>query len=779
MYRPAKFILMATAATACIAAAAPAVAQTAPTSSTTTPDEVVVTARKTAEKIEDVPLAITTFNPKELAARGFLGLKDIAQFTPGFVFQEYSSTFDSSPTIRGLSQFDVTSSVANVATVINGVYVPRNYAVDLGVGDISEIEIIKGPQSALYGGNAFAGVIAYTLASPTAQPHADISLTGGTAGRFDAKVDASGSVLNNTLQVRGYYAASDYSGTWKNNYPVTSGPEPSVGGHDNQTYGADLKWIPMSKIEADLSYFHTDRHEDIKPAYNVTSSDPQNKFNCGVGNTLICGTLSTSPGAYQSAFSNRLPGILQPAQPGFHSSTDFLDAQVKAELAPGLDATYLFGHVRSYATEITSSSDNPVSGYNLSYAALFGAGQFVFAPLTNDQKEGSVSELNSHEFRLDYSLGHLKLMVGAYYSSVSDLYQFNIWQTPNGVAIGGDPTHPTDFSAFPFPLEGHYQITDTTAEFGRASYSFLDDKATVSAELRHSEDDLTYHDTVDGGVYKTSFDNTTPRFTLDYKLQPGLLLYASAAEGVKDGGFNSTNPTFALPAAEQTFKPETNWTYEVGTKNSFLGGRAVVNADFFYISYKHLQIQEEPLNAPPATAEITVNFGGATSYGFESDGRFAVTKNLDVNYAFAAIDPTFDKGDVSARFIGYCNNVVCPANGDIGGKTLPRTSDFQAAGGATWTQPIFNDLKWTLHGDFTYQSAQQVEEMNLGHIQSRALLNASTGIQGHNWTLTIWGKNIFNKKYVADSFFIDAGSIGYGVSLGELATGGVTFSYHY
>ena len=69
--------------------------------------------------------------------------------------------------------------------------------------------------------------------------------------------------------------------------------------------------------------------------------------------------------------------------------------------------------------------------------------------------------------------------------------------------------------------------------------------------------------------------------------------------------------------------------------------------------------------------------------------------------------------------------------------------------------------------------------MNLGHIQSRALLNASTGIQGHNWTLTIWGKNIFNKKYVADSFFIDAGSIGYGVSLGELATGGVTFSYHY
>jgi iron complex outermembrane receptor protein len=787
MFKPTRKMLLASTVFSCLCT--PVLAQTAatptapPNSTIATLNEVVVTARKTAERIEDVPLTIQTYNTHDLSEGGFSGLKDIAQFTPGFVFQTYLSTFDSSPTIRGLAQFDVTSSIANVSTVVNGVYVPRNYSVDIDVGDVSQVDIVKGPQSALYGGNAFAGVIAYSLGQTSAKPFADLSLTDGTAGRFDGKIDVGGSALDGKLQARAYYGTTNYGGTWKNNYPVTSGPEPSVGGYDNQSYGLDLKFKPVDKIEVSASYFHEDRHEDIKPAYEVTSSDAQNKFNCGLGNSLLCGTLSTSPSTYQSAISTRPAGILEPVQPGFTSSTDFFDAQIKAELAPNLNATYLFGHVRSYATEVTSTSDNPVNGFGLSYAALFGAGQFVFAPLTNDQKEGGVSELNSHELRFDYSIGHFKALVGFYYSTIDDLYQFNIWQTADGASIQGDPTHPTDFSAFPFALEGHNQTTDTTAEFFRFAYSFLDDKASAGVELRHSNDSLTYDDTVNKGTYKTSFDNTTPRFTLDYKLQPGSLLYASAAEGVKDGGFNSTNSSFALLPTQQSFQPETNWTYEVGSKNSFWGGRAVINADFFYIDWQKLQIQEQPSNTPAAlagsTAVITVNFGGATSYGFESDGKFAVTHNFDLNYALALINPTFDKGDTSARFIGYCNGVACPANGYIGGNTLPRTSKYQAAGGATYHHSIFGDYQWNIHGDFTYQSEQEVEEMNLAQIQSRVLFNASMGIKGHDWDLSVWGKNIFDKKYVADSFFILTGAGGYAVSLGELATGGVTLNYHY
>ena len=378
-------------------------------------EEIIVTARKTEEKIQDVPLAITAFDIQDLASRGISGLKDIAEHTPGFVFQTYASTFDSSPTIRGLSQFDVTSSQANVSTVVNGVYIPRNYSVDLGVGDVRHMEIIKGPQSALYGSNAFAGVIAYTLAPPTEDPHAEASLTAGSAGRFDAKLALSGSIFDDKLELRAYYAKSEYDGTWHNNFPIPAGSSyQDLGGHNNDTIGFDAAFKPFAHVEADVSYFHLSRHEDPKPSYNVDSTDFENTYNCG---NFICGPISTNPGTYQSIASARPAGLLIPPEPGFTSSTDFLSAQFKAELATNLDVTYVFGHVRSYATEITSSSDDPVHAFGISYGALGLGGPAylggpLFAPLDDFQKEGSTNQLNSSEARVNYSIGDLKIMAG-------------------------------------------------------------------------------------------------------------------------------------------------------------------------------------------------------------------------------------------------------------------------------------------------------------------------------------------------------------------------------
>jgi iron complex outermembrane receptor protein len=778
-----KALLLASAAMSVLSARAQA--ETAPATSVEAgaTQEVVVTARKTAERIEEVPLAITAYNVKDLADQGVVGLLDISERTPGFVFQTYASTFDSSPTIRGLTQFDVTSSEANVSTIVNGVYIPRNYSVDLGVADVGQIAIIKGPQSALYGGNAFAGVIDYTLNQPTAAPHADVSLTGGAAGRFDAKVDASGSLFDDRIELRGYYADSVYQGTWKNSMkPTTSGSPQELGGHNNNTYGFSVKFKPIDKITAEVDYFHMNRHEDPKPSYNLTSTDPSDLYNCV---TAICGKLPTNPLFFASPANTRPPGLLTPPEAGFTSATDFLDASLKAQLLPGLSATYLFGHVRSFATEVTSSADNPVSGINLSYASLFNP-PYTFGPLDGDQKEGGVNELNSHELRFDYSLGSFKALLGFYYSSDEDTYQFNIWQAPDGAGISGDPDHPFDFSAFPFALEGHHEVTDTTAEFGRLSYAVLDNRLTFGAEVRHSSDALTYKDTIALITQKATFDTTTPRYTIDFKLTPGTLLYGSAAEGVKEGGFNGivgADGAFALLPSQQTFQPESNWTYEIGAKNNYFGGRLVLNADLFLVKWKDLQIQEQPLNTPKAleenTSVITTNLGAATSYGLETDGAFTFTPHLLFNYSLALINPTFNDGVTSARFNGICNGVICPLDNSVAGKLLPRTSQVQAFSGLTYRNTIFNDYQWNVHGEFTYQSDQEVEEMNLAQIPARLLINASIGIKRANWDLTLWGKNIFDKKYAADSFFIADGSASYGVSLGELATYGVTLNVHY
>ena len=220
----------------------------------------------------------------------------------------------------------------------------------------------------------------------------------------------------------------------------------------------------------------------------------------------------------------------------------------------------------------------------------------------------------------------------------------------------------------------------------------------------------------------------------------------------------------------------------MGTKNVLLDNRLTLDADLFLVKWSDLQIQEQPSNAVAGqTAVITTNIGAATSYGFEASSDFKITQHIDTDLELALINPTFDGGTYSQRFVGYCNGTVCPANGYVGGKILPRSSRAQVDGGVTYSDTAFDTYEWDVRGDFTYQSSQEAEEMNIAKIPSRILFNASGySIRNGDWDLTVWGKNVFNKKYVANFvLFILAGSVGYGVSLGEQATMGVTLNYHY
>jgi iron complex outermembrane receptor protein len=751
-------------------------------------EEIVVTARKREERLQEIPLAVRAFTGAKLESQGIQGLKDIAMQTPGFVFQEYSSSFNPSPTLRGLTQFNVSSAVANVSSFVDGIYLPRNYSVDVGVADLNRIEVVKGPQSALYGQNAFAGALNYVMEAPKNDYHGVATVTAGNAGRMDYKVALTGPVIKDKLMVRAFYANSDYDGTWKNNYPEAAGIDPqTIGGHTNKTYGGSARVTPVDWLQLDFSFFKSERHEDIKPVYNVTGTDPQNLFNCGTklattfGPPLICGTLSTDPGRYQQPTSPRLAGLLVPRQPGFNGRTEFYRASMHVDFTDELRADYLFGHVRAVATEITGSPDNPITPYLTTNLPALLQGRVVIGPYYSAQKEGGTNILDSHEARLSYDRGPFKAVAGVYYSENLDSYRFQITSVLGGQPVTGNSVNAFDFTGFPFALTGADITTKSTAEFGRLSYDFLDEKANLAVEIRHNVEDKASADAISKVLQSKSFDTTTPRITAQYKLTDQNLLYASAAQGVKSGGFNglavgSGTSRVVLIPGEQAFNPEENWTYEIGTKNTFMGGRLVVNADFFYVKWSNFQIQGLPTGSPiPSTnvPVITLNVGNVTSYGFESDGSFAITEKLAANYALAIIEPTFDAGVTTPRFRNVCDNIVCPRSTDISGKTLPRTSKQQFAAGLTYSDQVFGNFNYSLHGDVTYQSKQQAEEMNLAQIEGRTLLNLSASLSKDWWEVTAWGKNVTNKAYVADSFFIVSG-VGYSPSFGEKATFGVT-----
>ena len=155
-------------------------------------EEIVVTARKREESLQEVPVAITAFSSEQLTKRGIVEREDLALSTPGLAFEDYSSSFSAAPVMRGLTQINVSSEVQNVATFVDGVYIQRNYAVDISLADVSRVEVVKGPQSALYGQNAFAGAINYVLNRPGEEFSGDAEVTAGSDGRLDYKPAVGG-----------------------------------------------------------------------------------------------------------------------------------------------------------------------------------------------------------------------------------------------------------------------------------------------------------------------------------------------------------------------------------------------------------------------------------------------------------------------------------------------------------------------------------------------------------------------------------------------------------
>ena len=172
------------------------------------------------------------------------------------------------------------------------------------------------------------------------------------------------------------------------------------------------------------------------------------------------------------------------------------------------------------------------------------------------------------------------------------------------------------------------------------------------------------------------------------------------------------------------------------------------------------------------------NLGNAESKGIELQSIFAATDRLTLNLSASFIDPTFNDGTLSFRFNNRCDGVVCPVDTSVGGNTLPRTPKTQFAAGAEWNSTFGNDFEFFVRGDVTYQSKMQIEEMNIGQIPARTLVNARIGVAKDGWSADLWGRNIFDEEYIANSFFIISG-VSYGTSFGEQATYGATMRYRF
>ncbi len=695
-------------------------------------EEIVVTARKAAESLQTVPVAITAFTAEDIEAAGIRDLRDVAALTPGLVFDTMIGEYLAIPTIRGLTQNDVFGDVNNVEIFLDGVNVSGRSGLNFNLLDVERIEVVKGPQSALYGRNSFAGAINFVTRAAPNEFSGRVSATGGSDGTARAALHVGGP-LTETLRGRLSVGFDEFDGSYANR----SSPGDELGGHEYRTYSGGLEWEPTESFSVRANAYYSDDEIGAPAAGFVRGNCEFNPANQGLA---FCGEL---PDADTSALG---------ADPrGVGEFREVFRASLQADWNTGIGRlTSLTGYntLRHEALSDATRLVGPASWFYLGRLPNNAVVPQVFQSKLFRGDRDYVDEF-SEELRLSGGEGtRLRWTAGLYYYEQ---------KYDGGLDAGALSTLPANFVSFipPFftaiatpwftasgvPAFSRFsRETESRAVFGALEYD-LTDRLRGRVEARYAEEEKTQSTPVRDGrviVNPREFNDTwsffTPRFTVDYRATEALMVYASAAKGIKAGGFNEN----ASVAAEESFEPEENWTYELGTKGSLAGGRVAFDVALFYVDWTDMQL---PALSPGASIPqtVTLNVGTATSQGIELALRAALGMGFSANAGFAYTDAEF-KDAVNRSLVTLPS--FAASGGDISGFDLPRTSPTQWNLGIDYRHAAFSTFDFFGRVDFSYKTSQKPMSDGLTKTGSTERLNARLGLESGSWRFELWGENL-------------------------------------
>ena len=837
--------------------------------------EVVVTARRREDSLQEVPLSVSAVTAEQIEERGLRDLQDIAQGTSGLVYENYATAgLSTAAVIRGMGQTFTTARVQNTAVFFDNIYLQRQSMVNPGLMDLARVEVVKGPQNSQFGRNAFSGVVHYVSKQPTEAPAGQVAATYGSGGRFDLRGSLSGPLVDDQLYGRVAASLSKFDGHTDNDHPFADdGPggrrdtNDLLGGWDDRFYSAALTWTPTDRWEIGGAFHRTESLREPQAFYDLNGARYSYESGESAGPPTFAFTtpfaancLDTQTYSRQQPFPVRgfhawcgklpkLPPVLDDARleaAGFggakgqivvdprslalDSETNIAQFNLAYDLSDALSLAYRFGYVDHEAnTNGTAEGRASLVGSEVAYAPvrelpgppffqLLGfPGSLGSVAHTTTFNRTPIEELKatSHELRLAWSGDGVTARAGLYRSRNEDedgsTFHFAppcdspancavaVQDSPNvleGLYITVARVAPGVNVAIPHPLsEGHAVFGNhgvyedkVTALFGDVEWD-LGDQLTLALEARYAWEQKSFeqHSTTFGGAIPDNVEASqsktfrffTPRAIVEWRPADANMLYALVAKGAKTGGFNAVDPT--QNPEQAVFAKEENLTFELGSKNQFFDGRFTLNAALYFIDWENVQGSEAASSDDAWTIDVVGNIGDAEVFGLEVDGLWQATDNFFIDYNFAYSNAEYKDATYLSSMAGRnsswgCNDTICRADGRVDGNRVERTSKVQYAVGLNYAGNLTD--KWRLGArlDFNHRGRMYATPMNLAHNGGRTLANASLNFSDGNWSLRLWGRNIFDKKYVANSFVLPSFTR-YLVGLGARRTLGLTLEY--
>lgn len=778
--------------------AAPALAQAPAADTVATDADIVVTARNREEKLQDVPLAITSISSEALENANVRNLRDIAYLTPGLSITSGGSEFGVNPVIRGQTNLNGGAGDPNVAVFIDGIYISNNTAINLALVDIGRVEVVKGPVSALYGRNAFAGAINYVSKKPSlTDPHARFTAFVGNDGQRSFGGMISYPLVKDVLGVRVAAGYENFDGSYKDEVNGNR-----AGGFEKRNFQISALFKPTPELAINASYYRgVDTFGLSAIAFNenncglrtqpATSQDPS-----GLGFSQYCGrfdpdirtvqvpVVRAASGAagndrkvnlaslnvtydFDFATITSLTGYTKIDQQRF---TDFIGRRngIPFNLVPGpgtVNLIELFGsntNTEDFSQElrIQSPSDQPFR---------WQLGGFYFK--------------GRNQSRTILSLDGTPIPAGR---SLAPGFPANS-VTVNGVVsnliVGESLSHDKQLSGF-IGLE--YDITSSLTASGEYRYT-SQDKDQLIFRTTGCAGNLTVATGSCTGPAPTPYlfpNGPTPvtgnfkfsnyRATLKYKLSPESNIYASVANGTKAGGFNQR--AVAAPDGSQPdlrFEPETNTTYEIGMKNSLFNNRLQLNLAAFYIKTNGIQISG-PSSVATNPGLVTKNFGSVSTKGFEIELAAKIAPGVRINAGVGYADPRFGADAFDFNAAGACASFstvtntftpIIPACADrvvrlapgsqfnnstiarnalsLDGLKVPRQTNLQLTGGLDLEGAIgTSGWKWTGSFNARWEDKQFGFNNNISWYGARTIVNLRAGVENETYSISAYVNNL-------------------------------------
>ncbi|MGV8942176.1 MAG: TonB-dependent receptor [Lysobacter sp.] len=704
---------------------------------------VKVTSRRIEEMAQDVPLPVTVVSAETIANKGFEDIQDIARFTPGFTFhQGFGRTLDR-PIIRG--QVNIQGE-ANASFFIDGVFVDGDIS-GYDLSGVDRVEVIRGPQSALFGRRTFSGAVNYITKPPSGKHEGGATLQLGNYGQRQARVNYSGP-LTETLSFRVNAYRDQRDGMYHN---TISGKD-DLGGRKTTSYGGSLFWNPSSSFSATLRANYQ-QSDDQAPAFHRFSLADANCFGTNTGNIYAGTPLYT--GRTYNCGKLKVPDQFALSTPSFDLA-GYKAGVTTSALRASLALTYYFEN---------GWEANSTTAYN-TVKEYLGIDQDFSGSRTFGGAYETFSSQPAHDFAQEFRLSSdqtrpLRGMVGAYmynqgngHGYAGDLSGFNLSPGQANNKISPVLTSPLTPSA----------TVEYRAIFGLLEYQF-NDSWKASAELRRGQDKIGATGVDNkrlaiGGVstpvsraYSSSstFKSTLPRFTVNYKMHDGLSFYGLAAKGNKPGGYNVSIEDARITDASRAslisqgfgqFDEETAWTTELGMKSMWLDNRLRINADVFNIDWKNQQLTTNAIttwtNGQTSSQSFTSNAGKSRIRGFEVEGEYLVSREWLVNFSYAHLN-TKILDSYDPDFLNYIGS------SNAKGNRLPAVPADTATVGVTYNGRLSNG--WGLFGnaDVDYESSRYGDAMNVNWTGAATTMNFRVGIEPvDRLRITAYVKNAFN-----------------------------------